>query len=399
MVYLILVILVGIPIFLIEMSLGRLSQSRPLVGFGKLANKPIWHWVGWLGVLTSLFIMFFYVMILAWIAIYGWEVLSGNVLGMENLGAYFEQTSANVTKVGAVVCLILLACILILKRGLQRGLEASTKWMMYSLFGIIIFLSIWAATLDNAMEGYRWYLTPTFEHLDISMLLTATGQLFFSVGVGMCVAFAFGSFTSKKENLISAAYWVVIMDTLIAVIAGFMIFPAIFTYGLEPDSGPNLIFITMTAAFSHMPSGNLIGGLFFILLFLAGFSSLLTNIQGIKDSVVERFSLDDNKALVMVAILVAIGSIPCIMSFSATPISFYGETFYDIIDGLTGKVMLPLGGLMIVIFGAHVVGYDKLIKHVLLGADSFVPSRLWKPIVQYVVPLLLTALLINSLMT
>ena len=197
LVYLILVILIGIPIFLIEMSLGQMSQSRPLLGFGKLAKNPVWHSLGWLGVLTSLFILFFYVMILAWIVIYGWDLINGRFIETSQLDAHFTEISSNFNLVGSVVAFILLGSALILQRGLNKGLEASTKWMMYALFAILIILSIWAATLDNAMEGYKWYLTPSFEHINMSVILTAIGQLFFSVGVGMCVAFAFGSYPSK----------------------------------------------------------------------------------------------------------------------------------------------------------------------------------------------------------
>ena len=399
LVYIALIFLLGIPIMTIEIGLGRMSGSTTLMGYGKLGGKKVWDVIGWLEVLTVMLIMMFYVMIMAWVLIYFWESLIGNInqLDAAALPDHFTHISTGIGRLVLVVALILLMASIVVKGGLQNGLERTSKWMMYLLFAILIGMAIWAATLDGALEGYSWYLSPDFSKITLTVVLSAVGQLFFSLGVGMAAAFTFGSYTSQSDNLVSSTFWIVVADSFVAILAGFMIFPAIFTFDLAPDSGPSLIFITMASVFGNLGYGQWLGALFFLLLFLAGFTSLITCIQGMKDSFRDKWNIADWQALVFVSGLLFVGAIPVVLAFSEKPMLILGMNVYQILDYLTGTIMLPLGGLMIVIFGAHIVGFAKLKAHLELGNHTFTIKNYWKFILKWVIPALLAVILLNGL--
>lgn len=400
LVYLLLVFLVGIPILSIEIVLGRSSETTPLVGYGALSGKKGWNVLGWLTLLSNMLIMFFYIMIMAWVLIYFAECLQGNFQQMAgaDFEKHFDQVTSSLVKVQLVIVGIMLAAAFIVGQGLQAGLERYTKWMMLALMLMLLALSIWASTLDGAMEGYRWFLAPDFSKITLEVVLSALGQLFFSVGVAMGVAFAFGSYTQKSDNLVYSSVWVVLSDTIFAIIAGLMIFPALFSFGLSPDSGPNLIFITMASMFAKIEYGSWLGAAFFFLLFLAGFTSLITSIQGQKDSFKDKYSLSSRQALVLVTVLFILGSVPAVWSYTEDPILIRGNNFFEVLDYLTSTIMLPLGGLLIAIFGAHVIGYEKLKEQVLVGAGKLKIGDYWKFIIRWLLPLALLIILINGLL-
>ena len=399
LVYLVLIFLIGIPIMTIEIGLGRLSKATTLIGYGKLGKRGAWDAIGWLEVATVMLIMMYYVMILAWVVIYFWESLSGNINQLEPaaLPGHFSAISSGVGPVLLVIFGVMLLASYIVRKGLQQGLEPYSKWMMYGLLGLLLALSVWAATLEGAGEGYRWYLAVDFSKLSLEVVLSAIGQLFFSLGVGMAAAFSFGSYTRDEDNLISSTAWIVFADSLVAILAGFMIFPAIFTFDLAPDSGPNLIFITMASVFGSLEYGRWLGAIFFLLLFLAGFTSLISCMQGMKDSFRDKYRLKEWQALLLVAGFITLGAIPVVLSFSDAPPLISGMTVYQLLDYLTGTIMLPLGGLLIVVFGAHVVGYRRLTDHLQLGAGRVKISGYWKLVLQWFIPLALLVIFINGL--
>ena len=400
MIYLLLVLLIGIPIMLIEIALGRKAETTPMVGYGRLSHNKMWNGIGWMGVSASIIIMSYYVMILAWIVMYLWDSLAGNFADLEAnaLSTHFDTVASNTIMIIAVVLAIMISALLIVRQGLKVGLEKYSKWMMVGLILLLLFLTIWSASLDNASQGYRWFLYPDFSKVDLDVIMSALGQLFFSIGVGMAVAFVFGSYTTKKENLISCTIWIVLADTFFAILAGLLIFPVIFSFGLTPDSGPNLIFVTMASAFNSIPYGTWIGAVFFLLLFLSGFTSLISTVQGIKDSLKDKFELTNSKALWCSCGVILLLSVPVVFSYSEDPIMIFGKTVFGFFDFLTNNIMLPLGGLLIVIFAGHVIGYDKMKDHIQLGADNLKISSYWKPIVKYIIPSAILIILIRGIL-
>ena len=398
-VYLGLIFLIGIPIMTIEIGLGRMSSATPLTGFGKLSQHKMWNGIGWLGVIALLLIKCYYVMILAWVLIYFWECLSGNISQLVggDFSAHFDQMTANLWKVFAVIVGIMAMGFAIIRRGLQSGLEQVAKWMLGILFFLMIGLTLWAATLEEAMTGYRWFLTPDFSKINLDVFLIALGQIFFSVGVGMCVAFVFGSYTKKEDNLISSTAIVVFTDTFIAILAGFMLFPVIFSFGLSPNSGPDLVFVTMASVFSQLDYGQWLGAVFFLLLFLAGFTSLLASMQALTESFKEKFNWSLLRSLTVISLFLTVAALPNVFSYTENPFRLFGKTTFEFLDFLTNSVMLPLSGLLIVLFGGHVVGFDKLKAHLEIGTNTTIGS-FWRFVVVVVIPLAILIILFQGIL-
>lgn len=399
LVYIILIFLVGIPIMLIEIALGRMSKTTPLVGYSKLSNKPLWNGVGWLGIISSLLIMSYYVMIMAWIVIYIWESISGNIsqVGSNKLEEHFTTMAANTSTVLTTVLVIMALAFIIIKKGLKAGLENYSKIMMVGLITMLIGLTVWGATLEGAAEGYRWFLYPEFSKINLKVIVSALGQIFFSIGVGMSVSFVFGSYTNNKENLITSTAWIIFADTFFAILAGLLIFPIIFSFGLSPDSGPNLIFVTMTSAFNSISYGAWLGAIFFLLLFLAGFTSLISTIQGIKDSFKDKFNVSENQSLLLASGIILSLAVPVVFSFTKSPFKIFDKSVFILLDYITNTIMLPLGGLLITIFAAYVIGFEKLKAHIIMGAENAIISPYWRLILKWVIPLAILTILINGI--
>ncbi|PRX54926.1 sodium-dependent transporter [Flagellimonas meridianipacifica] len=400
LVYVLLMIGIGVPLLIVEVALGRMSGTTVLLGFGILGKRRPWNGIGWLGSLSCFLIMGFYVMIMAWIVIYLWECISGKItsLGINSLSSHFNLVASSMTKVILVILGIMFLALLVVKQGLKAGLERYSKGMMLGLIFLVVGLSIWAATLDGAMEGYRWLLSPDFSKINFQVIMSALGQLFFSIGVGMAVAFVFGSYTHEQENLIGSTFYIVIADTFFAFLSGLMLFPAIFSFGLEPDSGPNLIFVTMASVFNSLEYGSVVGGIFFLLLFLAGFTSLISSIQGLKDSLQDKFKLTSLTALLLVTGLITLISIPVVLSYNDDPLLFFGRTVFETLDYLTSTILLPLGGLLTILFAGYVVGFGRLSSHLEKGDNKIRIKRYWKPILMLVLPLSLVFILINGIL-
>ncbi len=397
LVYFILIILIGIPVLTIEISLGNMSRSTPLIGFSNITQHKSWNLIGWLGVIANVLIMSYYVMIMAWIVAYIWEFISGGILQIVDaqVSNHFDLIASNQALILGLILLILTASFLIVNQGLKTGLERYSKIMMIGLVILLISLTLWSASLEGAIEGYRWFLYPDFSKITTAVIISALGQLFFSIGVGMAVAFVFGSYTSSEENILSSTTWIVLADTFFAVLAGLMIFPVIFSFGLSPDSGPNLIFITMATAFRDIDHGWILGGLFFILLFLAGFTSLLSSVQAIQDSLKDRFHITNTQSILYTVGAIGLISIPVVFSYVDEPITLFGMTIFGFLDYLTNNIMLPLGGLLIVLFSGHVIGFDRLSSALELNDNT---KNTWKPIVKYIIPLAILIILINGLL-
>ncbi len=400
LVYLGLILFIGLPILIMEIGLGRMSKTTPLLGYGKLAKKSAWNNLGWWGAMANLLIMSYYVMIMAWVLIYFYEAAVGRLdnYTAQELPAHFDSITTQFVKVILTIFIIMILSFWILRKDLQHGLERYVKWMMIGLVIILLALAVWASTLDNALEGYRWYLTPDFSKISLDTVMGALGQLFFSVGVGMTIAFAFGSYSGKEDNLVTASAWIIFADTFFAFLAGFMIFPALFSLGLSPDSGPDLVFVTMAAMFSKLEYGQLIGALFFMLLFLAGFTSLITSIQGLKDSFQDKYSLSPFAALMIPIVFIGLGSIPSVFSYLDNPIRIFGATVYESLDFMTNSIMLPLSGLGIVLFTVYKVGFFRFRDHLYQASHPTKIGNYWKIIAQVLIPLAIIIILLNGLL-
>ncbi len=399
LIYLILAAGIGFPILLTEFSLGRMSKSSPLTGFGKLSGNNNHNLIGWISVIATTLMLGFYVMIMAWIGVYFYECITGSILQITgDFEGHFDSVSSSFNSIFLISLAILFFSILILLRGLKQGIEALAKIFMPILFAIIIILGIWSSTRAGAWEGIAWYLTPDFSKINMDIILSALSQVFFSIGIGMTTVFVFGSYSNKKQNIVLDSAVVVLVDTLVAFLAGFVIFPVLFSYGISPDSGPSLLFVTMTNLIAEMPFGLVFGSLFFFLLMLAGLTSVVTVIEGISQSLKDRFNWTQAKALYVCLGIVTMLLIPNILSHTDSILAnMNGKSFFGWTDLLSNSILLPIAGLCIVLFASYIIGFKKFTQATNEGSTKLTVVNSWQIIWKVLIPICIVIILIYGL--
>ncbi len=326
LVYLLMVVLIGVPAFLIELTLGRSSQLSPIKGMQKLEGKKktAWSIIGLLGCLSIFIIVSYATMIVGgWTTGYIVKVLNGSLRGLtsEEMAGVFGSFAGSPLNLvyGALQVLLLWFC---LTSGVKKGVEKVCSFMLPTLFVIMLVLAVYANTLPGAFEGLKWYLTPDFSKVTTSSFAAATTQVFFSIGVGMCGGFVYGSYFDKKKDLTGSVVLMAGMDTLIAVLAGLICVPALFAFDIEPTAGPSLIYITLPQLFDKMGSfGVVFGLLFMVCVFLAGFTSILGGSEGLVAVICDAGWLDRKKASTLVCVAQFLFSIVFVLSFGTGAVS------------------------------------------------------------------------------
>lgn len=299
LVYLLICVFIGIPLFYMEVTLGRKAEASPIVGMRKLTKKGSpWVSFGWLGVLSAFFILTYYIQIMGWILNYLVKMLTGEMTGFT--ATQYTENFAEMLNSPMTLLIFTLICTIIIgvisAKNLNDGLEKACKFMMPALFIMLIAVVIRSVTLPNAMEGVKWYMNVDFSKINAESILAALGQCFFSVGIASGGAFVYGSYLNKDSDIPTDGLMVIGFDTLAALIAGFAIFPAVFALGLQPDSGSNLLFVTMSNVFMNLPFGRFFGVLFFLLMFFAALSSALGYLEPVSSSFTELLKIDRKKA-------------------------------------------------------------------------------------------------------
>lgn len=400
-VYLIICLLIGIPLFTMEMSLGRKTQLNPVEGMRSLTKKgSIWVAFGWLGVLSAFVILTYYMQIMGWLLAYLFKMVSGSLSGLTAEGytqAFTDFTSNTVlVAVSTLACVIIVA--LISSKGLEKGIEKACKFLMPTLFTMLIILAIRSLTLPGAMEGLKWYLRVDFSKINGQVLLAALGQCFFSIGIASGGAFIYGSYLKKDSNIPTDAIIIIGFDTLAALIAGIVIFPAIFALGLEPNAGASLLFVTMSNLFSHLPAGNIFGGMFFLLVFFAALSSALGYLEPVVMTCTELFKMDRKKAVWLSLIVIFVVGFPTIMAQGPwSDILVGGRNFFDFADYLSGNIMMPLGALVLAFYTLFVWKFEKYQEETNIGASKFKVFSWWGPLVKILIPVALVIIFITGI--
>ena len=383
-----------------EVTLGRKAQASPIVGMRKLTKKnSIWNSFGWLGVLSAFFILTYYIQIMGWILAYLLKMITGQMSGFtgEQISASFTEMMANpvILIVFTLICTVIIA--VISAKNLNDGLEKACKFMMPSLFIMLILVVIRSITLPNAMEGVKWYMNVDFSKINAQTLLTALGQCFFSVGIASGGAFVYGSYLNKDSNIPADGLMVIGFDTLAALIAGFAIFPAVFALGLKPDSGSSLLFITMSNVFTHLPFGRLFGALFFLLMFFAALSSALGYLEPVSSSFAELMHIDRKKSVVyaLVSIFV-VGLLTIFGQNILKDVSILGKNLFDFADFLSGNILMPLGAIVLSLYVIVKWKFNSFKEEINYGAGKLKVNNAMKYI-SYVLPIILIIIFLSGL--
>lgn len=402
MVYLIICIIIGIPLFTMEMSLGRKTQLSPVKGMRKLTKKGSpWTLFGWFGVLSAFVILTYYIQIIGWILAYLYKMITGQLSGLSSdaYNATFTEFTSNPLMVAGftLVCIIIIG--IISARGLEKGIEKACKIMMPALFIMLIVLAIRSITLPGAMEGFKWYLNVDFSKINGDTILTALGQTFFSIGIASGGAFVYGSYLDNKSDIPTDGVLVIAFDVIAALIAGTVMFPAIFALGLQPDQGPSLLFVTMSNLFDKIPFGGLFGSMFFLLLIFASLSSALGYLEPIVMTGKEVFNLDRKKSVWISLALIFIVGIPTIMAKGPWSDILIGDkNFFDFADYLSGNILMPLGALTLALYTLFKWKFENYKEDTNIGSSSgFKVYDWWAVAVKYIIPVALVIIFITGI--
>jgi len=396
--YLVFVFLIGLPYMFAELALGRSVQKNPVGAINAIKPNSPWRWVGYLGVFTGVGILSFYGVIAGWTFGYIFKMLSGNVSGF---GAFI----GNPWLVIFLFALFMLFTTLIVYGGVEGGIERWSKILMPMLFFLMIGLIIYANTLKGSSEGLIFYLKPDLSKITGSTAIAALGQAFFSLSLGMGLMITYGSYVSKKENLVTSGVMIAIFDTLIAFFAGLIIFPALFSMGQAPDQGPTLIFGVLPELFAKMPGGLFVGALFFILLSIAALTSTISLLEVPTAFMVDERKTSRKKIVWYVAGFTFLIGIPSALSQGATdffsnfhllPERLTGQDFLSHMSFVFGDFSLAFGALMLSIFVGWVWGANKAANEIQEGAPFFVKTRkYWAFMIRWFIPLVIFVILLN----
>ena len=401
LVYISCILFLGIPVMITEFFIGRYSRKNAAGAFKVMAPGTKWSVIGYNGVAAAFLILGYYAVVSGWTLEYIVQAFSGSLEG-KNATDFADEFTAFSTGVFRpilwTVVFIALTHIIIIS-GVKEGIERASKVMMPVLFLILIALCVRSATLPGASEGLTFLFNPDFSKIDSSVVLSAMGQAFFSLSIGMGCLITYASYFGKQTNLQTTALQVTILDTLVAVLAGVMIFPAVFSFGIEPTTGPELVFITLPNVFEQLPFGNIWSFVFFVLLALAALTSTISLHEVSTAYVHEEYHVSRKKAAVIVSIGVTILGILSSLSMGLLKsYTLFGLNFFNLLDFVTAKIMLPLGGMMICIFTAKRV--DKLLlkeevtNH---GTIRFYFFNTYAFFVKYIAPIAIGLIFLNEL--
>lgn len=366
-VYLLIILTTGLPVMLSELIIGRKTRRNVYGAFAKLATKKPWTVAGYMGIGAAFMILAFYGVVAGWSFEYIIHAISGSFV--EKSPADFEKLFAGFIsspfKPIFWQLLFMALTAFIVFSGIKNGIEKASKIMMPMLFFLIIILAVRAITLPGAMKGLRFLFHPDFSKLTPNAILSAMGQAFFSLSLGMGVLITYGSYIDDKNNLPHTALSVVIADVLIAILAGIAIFPAVFAFNIQPDqAGPGLVFITLPNVFQFMPAGSFFAVLFFVLLILAALTSSISILEVVVSYFVEEIKINRHIATVLATALISMLGMLCSLSFGKSELSIkmFGMSFFELFDFISSKILLPVGGLLIALFMGWYVGKDTIKK-------------------------------------
>lgn len=406
--YLAFLILLGIPVVTMELAVGRASHKSALRGFEKLEPKgSSWHLHGWVCLIGTFILMIYYTTISGWMVDYFWRFISGsfNGLGTKEVADTFGAMVSNPWELMLFMGINVMVGFLVCAGGVAKSLEKVTKFMMLGLLFLIVILAVNSMLLPGGEKGLEFYLLPDWDKAVEAGLgnvaAAAMNQAFFTLSVGQGSMEIFASYMGKDHGLTGEAVRITALDTFVALLSGFIIFPACFAFGVEPSEGPSLIFVTLPNIFINMPMGQFWGSLFFVFMTFASFSTVTAVFEGLIGNCMDNFRWSRRKAVGILLPLVFFGSIPCVLGFNVwSDVQILGtKGILDSEDFIVSSIILPAGSIIFALFCVtkYGWGFDNYLKEVNTGSGMKMP-RWIKPYFQYVLPLLILVILIKGLM-
>jgi len=387
--YLFIALLIGIPIMMSEMLIGRLSRKNVIGAFHFLTPGRPWFLVGVMGVGAAFVIMAFYSVVGAWTIEYVYASMTRSLEGLsvEQLNDYYLHFTTDFYRPVLWTLLFMALNVIIVMGGVKGGIEKYSKFLMPLLFVIIVFLMFRSLSLDGAWAGVEFLFKPDFSKMTAKTVMVALGQVFFSMSIGMGVMATYGSYISKKERLGNTAISVTSVDTLVAVLSSLVIFPAVFAFGLKPDAGPGLVFVTLPNIFAKMGGGFLFASLFFLLLSIAALTSTFSLLEVVVAYFTEELQMKRRVATLVAAVVMTVMSVFCV-KYAA---------FFSVLEFLSSNILLPVGGMFIVLFVVWVLQRHVVKNELEAGGNTmkFFPVFWW--LIKFIAPLAIALVFFNGL--
>ena len=401
LVYLACVVLIGMPVMMSEILIGRRGRRNPVATMELLGQEEgssaRWKWVGSMGVLAGILILSYYSVIAGWTLAYILKSVMGAFSGAtpEVVGAEFANYTGDWRQVGLTHTLFMGLSIFVVARGVERGLEQAVRFMVPALLVLMLVLLVYSINSGYFGQGVSFMFTPDFDKLTWNSVLAALGQAFFTLSIGMGAVMAYGAYLPEETSITGASAAVVTADTAIAILAGLAIFPLVFANGLTPADGPGLVFNTLPLAFGQMQGGVFFSTIFFLLLSFAAWTSAIGLMEPAVAWIVERFHKTRAQATVGVGLLIWIIGFGSVLSFNVlSDFKFLAGTIFDNVDYLTSNIMLPLGGLLIAVFAGWVMCRNSTSDE--LGGSGIV-YKLWRLTARFVAPVGILFVLLKAI--
>ena len=415
LVYVLICILIGFPLFTAEIGLGRKIKRTPIVGIreytgGKTTPANL---IGWVGCIACIILMAYYMVIIGWMFAYAVESLKGAFHGAtpDSTKAMFGELMKNPVKMAGYTLFVVFTLGITVTQGVKDGVERTCKFLLPILGIMLIVLAVNSVMMKPAVEGgktaldgLKWYLTPDFSKLSWEAVLAALGQAFFSIGIGIATAVVYGSYLGDDSDLPMDSFWVISMDTGFAIVAGVVVFPALFCYGMDPTSGFGLVFEALPVIFGQMPGGTIWGAMFFILAALAGFTSGIGYLEAPAASFAEYFKVSRKASTWGVLLVMFLLGIPAILSLNPDPANTWaaykimGRDIFNFFDHLSGDIMMPLCAILVALYLSFDWKFENYRDDCNLGAKGFIRIPGWISLfVSYCIPLALIVILYRGL--
>ena len=406
--YLLFLIIMGLPVLTMELAVGRASRKSAVLGYKELEKKGSkWHIHGWIAILGCYVLMMYYTTVSGWMVSYFFKFLKGDFtkgMSTEDTKAAFGNLLSDPKQMTFWMVLTVVLGFFVCSRGLQNGLEKISKFMMSALLILIVVLAIHSITLSGAAEGVRFYLVPNMNsvsNVGLKNIITAAmNQAFFTLSLGVAAMEIFGSYMSKDFTLAGEGIKICGLDTFVAIMSGLIIFPACFSYGVEVDAGPSLIFVTLPNVFVNMAGGRVWGCLFFLFMTFASFSTVIAVFENIMSFCMDMFGWSRNKAAAVNGIIILVASMPCVLGYNIWKNLHLigGRDVLDSEDFIVSNLLLPIGSLVYLMFCVTKWGwgFDKYIDEVNTGKGIKICKKL-KLYFQFILPILIIFILIQGL--
>ena len=406
--YLIFLVIMGLPVLTMELAVGRASRKSAVLGYKALEKKGSkWHIHGWVAIFGCCMLMMYYTTVSGWMVTYFFKFLTGSFksgMTTEDTAQAFSNLLGDPKQMAFWMILTVVVGFLVCSRGLQNGLEKISKFMMTVLLLLIVVLAVHSLTLSNAAEGVKFYLVPNTEAVAAvglkNVITAAMNQAFFTLSLGVAAMEIFGSYMGKDHTLAGEGVRICALDTFVAIMAGLIIFPACFSYNVEVDAGPRLIFITLPNVFINMSGGRIWGSLFFLFMTFASFSTVIAVFENIMSFCMDMFGWSRNKAALINCIVILIASLPCVLGYNVWSNLHLigGRDVLDSEDFIVSNLLLPIGSLIYLLFCVTKWGwgFEKYCEEANTG-DGIKISKKLRPYFQFILPILIVFILIQGL--